>query len=56
MVLYQLGVMLIEGIGIEKNIVLGKTYLKQASDKKFKLATEYLIRLEKKEGTHTYYA
>ena len=45
MVLYQLGVMLIEGIGIEKNIVLGKTYLKQASDKKFKLATEYLNRI-----------
>jgi len=56
MVLYQLGVMLFEGIGIEKNEALGKTYLKQASDKKFKLATEYLIRLEKKHESHSYYA
>lgn len=47
MVLYQLGVMLIEGIGTDKNEDLGKTYLKQASDKKFKLATEYLNRYSK---------
>lgn len=56
MVLYQLGVMLFEGIGTDKNESLGKTYLKQASDKKFKLATEYLIRLEKKQESLSYYA
>lgn len=56
MVLYQLGVMLIEGIGNDKNEELGKTYLKQASDKKFKLATEYLIRLDKNKQNQNYYA
>ena len=50
MVMYQLGVMLTEGIGTDKNEALGKTYLKQAADKKFKLANEYLNRKLKTNG------
>ena len=50
MVMYQLGVMLTEGIGTDKNEALGKTYLKQAADKKFKLANEYLNRILKTNG------
>lgn len=56
MVLYQLGVMLIEGKGTSKNESLGIQYVKKASEKKFKLATEYLLRLDKNKQTMTLYA
>ena len=56
MVLYQLGVMLIEGKGTSKNETLGIQYVKKASEKKFKLATEYLKRLESKKNQVTLYA
>jgi len=56
MVLYQLGVMLVEGKGTSKNEPLGIQYVKKASEKKFKLATEYLKHLESKKNQVTFYA
>lgn len=56
MVLYQLGVMLIEGKGTGINESLGRTYLTQAAKKSFKLAAEYLLKLDKKQQQPTYYA
>jgi uncharacterized protein len=45
MVLYQMGVMLVEGRGTNKNETLGINYLKQAAEKRFNLALEYLKKM-----------